>query len=267
MNYPHCSAEIVADTITQTSWFQHEPILRITTFKVECPRYIWAEVMAHRAMARSAASSRAIPTKTLIDQVRTNPVIPIRFGANQPGMVSGAPLSPTDARFCREAWFSAAQNAAGRAEVLARVGVHKEVVNRILEPYTRIQAVLTFASGRAAPRQFAGLQNLFNQRCHPDAQPEFQDLAVKMRSAFEASTPITDFHHRPFAPREGDPNVLDAISVARCARASYNKAGKLSDPLDDLALFKRLKEAKPPHASPFEHVWHGSMNLRVRLGL
>ena len=58
----------------------------IITFELEYPRIIHSELMTHRLFSRNAASSRAIPVKTLIEMVRQDPAMPVRFGANQPGM-------------------------------------------------------------------------------------------------------------------------------------------------------------------------------------
>lgn len=58
---------------------------RVTTFELEYPRYIHAEVMTHRVFSRNAASSRAIPIAKMIEQVRENTVLPT-WTQNEAGM-------------------------------------------------------------------------------------------------------------------------------------------------------------------------------------
>ena len=43
------------------------------TFELTYPRYIHSEFMTHRVFSRNASSSRAIPVKRMIEQVRNNP--------------------------------------------------------------------------------------------------------------------------------------------------------------------------------------------------
>jgi hypothetical protein len=45
--------------------------------------------MTHRVFSRNAGSSRAIPVKKLIEDVLTDPFIPIFWGSNQKGMQAG----------------------------------------------------------------------------------------------------------------------------------------------------------------------------------
>src|SRR5580700_11421431 len=73
------TATIVADSInTQED--------RITSLLLTYPRIIHSEFMTHRMLSRNAASSRAIPTKRLIETVINDPFIPIAFQKQHTGM-------------------------------------------------------------------------------------------------------------------------------------------------------------------------------------
>ena len=73
------SAEVVADSVSPEG-------KRITTFVLEFHRFILPEFNTHRLFSRNAASSRAIPVKTMIELVDNSPAMPIHWGKNQAGM-------------------------------------------------------------------------------------------------------------------------------------------------------------------------------------
>lgn len=269
--YPHTSARIICDSI-------HPNRSRLTTFELTYPRYIHSELMTHRVFSRNAQSSRAIPVKKRIEKVRNNPVMPIRWGANQSGMQ--AKDEEIDADPAQYTWECAAKAAAQQAEFLMKQGLHKQWINRLLEPFDTITVVVTATHW----------QNFFGLRCHPDAQPEFQNLAWKMADLYywhevdlpgwcelakspglqvpEKPTPLQEGEwHLPYVStaeiiddigattqRDTVPtySVLAKCSVARCARVSYLNHDSSDPDIDkDVALHDRLLEAG--HMSPFEH--------------
>ena len=65
-------AEIIADSISEQNQ-------RITTFVLQFPRIILAELNTHRAFSRNSASSRAIPFNKMLEKVKNDPFIPIAF--------------------------------------------------------------------------------------------------------------------------------------------------------------------------------------------
>ena len=235
-------AKVIADSVSPTS-------SRLTTVEIQCHRFIWPEMLTHRAFSRNSASSRAIPTKKLIEQVRTNPAIPIEFGSNKPGMQAGEEV---DERInCEGAWISAANWAALRADELASHGVHKQVVNRLIEPFMWHKAITTSTE--------AGWNNFFEQRISPLAQPEICRLAEQINWAMSQSEPrelgYGDWHlpyidQPAYSDSEGDRK----ISAARCARVSYLTHDGKRDISKDLELYDKLVSADPPHWSPLEHV-------------
>lgn len=243
MNSIEISAEVVADSITETG-------VRLTTMALVMPRIILPEFNTHRVFSRNARSTRAVPTKTLIQEVRTNPFIPVYFGTNKPGMQAGEEMSPESQAKALEVYLAAARIAADHAEQLVNLGLHKQHAGRIIEAYTWTHVCVTSTEWA----------NWFYLRDHKDAQPEIRVLAQKMREAMDASTPILlkeEEWHLPYIT-DTDKTVypLDTqikISVARCARVSYKSFdGKISTAEKDIELYDKLI-GDPPHYSPTEH--------------
>tara|TARA_R110000744_G_C19371770_1_gene563193 strand:- start:52463 stop:54367 length:1905 start_codon:yes stop_codon:yes gene_type:complete len=116
----------------------------IITFELVYPRFIHGEIMTHRMFSRNAASSRAIPVQKMIDMVRALPAKPVHWGKNQPGMQAKEEVSNWDAFGQGEyQWNGAAFDASTRAETLNNQGYHKQIVNRILEPFQWMKTVVT----------------------------------------------------------------------------------------------------------------------------
>lgn len=237
-------AKVVADSISPSD-------KRITTMQLMYPRFIHAEFMTHRVFSRNASSSRAIPVAKMIEQVRTNPAMPIHWGKNQPGMQANEQLTGQALENAQDGWTRAAWLASNIAEEMMTAGCHKQVVNRILEPFQFIHVVVTATEW----------DNFFELRAHKDAQPEIQALAVAMREAMDASVPARLGYgqwHLPYV-RDSEIGVYDIdtlrkISSARCARVSYlTHDGKKPDIDRDIELYERLVGSRPIHASPTEH--------------
>jgi thymidylate synthase ThyX len=221
--------------------------VRLITFVVTFPRFILAEVNTHRMLSRNSASSRAIPVEKRIAAVKVDPFVPSAFGANQKGMQAGELLEDQEA--ARAVWLNEAARAVCGAGALAQLGVHKQLANRLLEPFSWHTAVISATDWA----------NFFALRCHPDAQPEFQTIAGMMREAFIASRPELlrrGEWHLPFtteAERREHSFDWRKISAGRCCRVSYLTHDGKRDPFADLNLAERLIAATPKHASPFEH--------------
>ena len=224
---------------------------RISTMQLRFPKFILAEFNTHRVFSRNASSSRAIPVQKLIAQVNSDPVIPKQFGKNQPGMQAAENLYGTESYLVKGVWKQAAEAAVYYAAKMANAGVHKQLVNRILEPFTYVSVVVTSTEW----------ENFFGLRCHPDAQPEMQELAYAMRDALNVSMVQMLYPgewHLPYVTTEERVayplKLLRKISAARCCRVSYLRHDGTPAPIDeDLALCERLLKSVPFHASPFEH--------------
>jgi thymidylate synthase ThyX len=244
------SARIEKDSITPS-------LNRLTTFILTYPRFIHSEFMTHRAISKNSSSSRAIPVNRTIENIEKNPVIPKQFNSNKPGMQAGGPIK--DQFQAMQIWNHSKAYAIEFAKQLNKLNVHKEIVNRILEPYSLITVV---ASG-------TDWANFFALRYHADAQPEMQELAKTMYEAYTASNPkllAPGEWHLPFIDDEclletfANPDVTDLNdalvkrSVARCARVSYKLHDGTNSTLEkDLDLYNKLLSSIPKHCSPAEH--------------
>lgn len=230
-------AKIILDSINEAG-------NRLTTFQLRYPRFIHSELMTHRVFSRNAMSSRAVPVAKMVAQVRANPAKPIHWGMNKPGMQAAEEVPTASAEHL---WHKAANLAADVAEQMVKLNLHKQVANRILEPFQWMNTIVTATEW----------DNFYTLRAHPDAQPEFQKLAVMTLEAQEASTPgllLPGQWHLPYVKEEDSPYDLRKISAARCARVSYlTHDGAEPSAQADLALFERLAGGVPLHASPLEH--------------
>ena len=246
------SAKIIADSIANG--------VRLTTMELHYQRFIHSEFMTHRMFSRNASSSRAIPIRKMINQVRENPAMPIYWGEDKPGMQAELALDAWDEATCENMWLDASLSAVKHAEALNGIGLHKQTTNRLLEPFQWIKVIVTATEW----------DNFFDLRLHKDAQPEIRDLAIYMKRAMNESTPVKlspGDYHLPYVKEDeicmaqvcdSEPyciNLDDLIkcSVARCARVSYmNHDNTDPDVEKDIALADRLLESK--HLSPFEHI-------------
>lgn len=259
-------AKVIADSISPAG-------KRITTLQLRYPRFIHAEFMTHRVFSRNASSSRAIPVAKMIEQVRNDPAMPIHWGKNQPGMQAKEELTGADLEKAKLLWVESAKWAATIAEQMVTCGLHKQVANRILEPFQHIHVVVTATE----------FDNFFALRAHPDAQPEIHELAIQMHAAMNVSTPkllqlgewhlpyVTEMDQSAAFALYGRNDeawaLLRKVSGARCARVSYLKHdGERPAIEDDLELYSQLVVrpytdkrgnvltlGDPIHASPIEH--------------
>jgi len=223
----------------------------LITLECRYPRLIHAEFMTHRVFSRNASSSRAVPVARMIQDVLDDPAMPVAWGSNKPGMQAGDEISSGLQVTAIKTWRSAREAMVAYAEMLAEIGLHKQIVNRILEPFAHISVVVTATEW----------DNFFALRCHPDADPTMRALADAMRDAIAGSDARFAEWHLPYVSHaESDDldvsiDTLALISAARCARVSYlNHDGSAPDIDKDLALAKRLLDSR--HMSPFEHQAH-----------
>lgn len=236
------SAKVIADSISPAG-------SRLITMECTFHRFILPEVNTYRMWSRNAASSRAIPLKRRIQEVRENPAIPVHWGVNKRGMVAEEELAPDLASHANGTWMEAAMAASDYAEILLGLNLHKQTASRILEPFLWHTSVISSTD----------FSNCFEQRIHPDAQPEFHALAIEMKKAIDNSSPIKINYgewHLPYLSDEDKNLSIDdqkKVCVARVARSSYLNQDKI-DVDADMLLYERLISADPPHLSPFEMV-------------
>lgn len=232
-------ATVIADSISPYDG------ARITTLELVYPRYIHSELMTHRMFSRNASSSRATPLDVTLEEVSNDPVFFDYVGKNQKGMVAGEELSGEELACFKDDWELLGAQVAHRIERMSeKYGIHKQTLNRALEPWLRIRTLVTATEW----------DNFFNLRLAEDAQPEMRSLAMAMYEAMFRSAPVEDHFHTPYVSRT--PSVISQdekmSSVARCARVSYARHdGKEPTLEEDIKLYNRLK--KSGHMSPFEH--------------
>ena len=237
-------SEIIADSINTVTG------KRITTFKLRYPRFIHSELMTHRMFSRNAASSRAIPVEKMVAAVRINTARPEYWGLAKKGMQAGAEVNNKSEALHH--WNRSATDAATYASVLSDFGLHKQIVNRVLEPFSHITVLVTATD----------YENFFKLRAHKDAQPEFQVLAFRMLEQYLNGTPeekgLGEWHI-PYDEPGLDLSERLSTATARAARISYdNLDGSQSTPKGDKALHGKL--AASGHWSPFEHCAQASIN-------
>ena len=238
----------------------HKGCPDLITLQLRYPRFIHSEVMTHRVFSRNASSSRAVPIKRMIDEVEADLAMPVEWGANEPGMQATSVLGNISEGKAKSAWEFAARDMIWKAKALDELKVHKQIVNRLLEPFSHISVVVTATDW----------QNFFDLRCHEKADPTMRALAFAMRNAIAGSTARLLNKNEWHAPY-GDKNIVVSnggdvehkrktslsmtdvnISVARCARVSYlGHDSKIVTPAADLDLARKLRLSR--HMSPFEH--------------
>lgn len=243
----------------------------ITTWELEYIRPIHAEFLTHRMFSRNSASSRAIPVPAMLANIRENPVDFVYWGKNQAGMQAKEELTGTDLEAAKYIWLQAMEMAVHQAEKMHNLGVHKQIVNRITEPYQHMKVVMTTTESN----------NWYWLRHHTDAQPEIHRLAEIMQ-AIDKSTdaawcragmwhlpyvnvqyryagqlyefPVSVHDEQVYFDETGKQVTLEQalmISASCCAQVSYRKSDGSLEKAE--TIFRRLIESEPCHASPVEH--------------
>ena len=268
------SAKVVCDSISEQG-------VRLTTFEIEYPRFILAELNTHRQLSKNSSSSRAIPIKKMLSTIEDNMAVPVYWGKAKSGMQADGEVDEDDVWWYREKWKFAYDEVSYRVEQLSDLvegkkgfmqALHKQVPNRLIEPFQMMKTVITGTDW----------SNFFNLRLHPDAQPEICMLAYKMYEAMQESKPVTlkaGEWHLPYVDScyEIDQNTQekggkleyyvgelytkgfkyisleDAIklSAASCASVSYRTEGMTLEKADK--IFDMLIKAEVIHSSPLEH--------------
>jgi len=244
---------------------------KIATIVARYPRFIHSELMTHKDLSRNASSSRAIPFRKMLKLTRKDMAAPIEWGKNQPGMQSKEELSGFSRWAAIFLWHLTGHIVLSLAWVMSFTNVHKQIINRMIEPWTYINVQMTATNW----------DRMLKLRIDPAAQPEFQLLARLIKVA------LSNCYYQPLQPGEWHmPWVekdkhfwqlgqLKKLSAARSARLSYTPIGevKLNGPKDLRLAHDLLGQF---HLSPFEHQatpakgrhanLDGWMNYRTELG-
>ena len=251
------SARIVAKSVSAYSGQE------IITWEADFPKAILAELNTHKIMVSNCQSSRAVPVKKVIEQIRTNPVTPIHWGKNKAGMVAEEEIStsvliqsvyidcinsdiPEDfavdlATYPRDsAWQHTAREIAGIMKQWEEAGYHKQIVNRIGEAFTFVRGVITATE----------IDNFFHLRYHKDADPFMQELAKCMWEAYEQAEAEVLYEgewHTPYVPHtrnclgnlmyleeefepilDGKTHVIPTIPLEQALKTSSAVCGQVS---------------------------------------
>lgn len=257
-------AKVICDSIAEGS------TNRMTTFEIQFPRFILAELNTHGMLKKNTQSSRAVPVKTMLELYKDSCYVPAYFGKNKAGMSATEYLSAEENDAAIDMWLSAERSARYVVEKLSDkegLNVHKQWAARLYEPFMYIKLVITATEW----------DNFFWLRDDEDAaQPEMVDLARKMQTAREESTPMVlkpgewhmpyvDCHceFEDFADHKGkqvfqdaDGKVIDTdtalmISASCAAQMSYRKADESVEKARQ--VYERLFWGSKPHYSPTEH--------------
>jgi hypothetical protein len=247
---------MISAKVIKHSRFLDEELI---TVEIELHRFILPEFNTHRRLSRNFQSSRAVPVKKMIKQVRDDPAMPVHWGKNQKGMVAEKQLEGEELDVATKGWMDSAKSAADRAEELSSLGVHKQLVNRLLEAFMWTKGIVT------ATR--SGWDSFFALRVHPDAQPEIQTLANKIRDAIEVGILCGEVQelreyewHLPYVDISDFDSLEDAIKVSTscCAQVSYRRLDVSLEKA--ISIYEMLNlpsggvfSSKPPHMSPCEH--------------
>jgi len=273
---------VAKDTVTKSG----KPGERITTLVTRFARSILSEFNTHRVFGRNSASSRARSVKSVIAEVMNTPYIPV-WTINKAGM-SGEYASQDVADRSTRVWLSARDKAVSSAlqllidETIAEdktdaevaadyeallgkyysevynkdgsestggLSIHKQDVNRMLEPYLFHEAVVTSTFW----------DNFLDLRDHDAAHPAIRAIAVLMRVALDESKPEENWIHAPFVdsakiPAPGDFELVREpllLSASEAAQVSYSDKSNAVKSTGSTSLGVRLLGMK--HFSPFEH--------------
>lgn len=262
------SAKIIADSKNNYG-------NRITTFVITFPRIILAEFNTHRMLSRNSASSRAIPFEKMLKSVEENPFIPIRWMKDHKGMQGKDYFEDIDmyhfkcdnpekcpppipyTLLLESDWLQAKEQAIKSAVNLNKMGVTKQFINRLLEPFMWHTVIVTATEW----------ENFFALRANDAAEIHMQKIAYMMLEEYNKSEPrlLHDGEwHIPFGDKAGQ---SIKVATAMCARVSYTTIGnEIQTSEKDVELHDKLLSMG--HMSPFEHCakagdsinWYGNFN-------
>jgi hypothetical protein len=267
--------------------------IALRTLQLRYPRIIHAEFMTHREFSRNARSSRAVPATVMLSEVESAPFIPDHWSQNQPGMQAAnedhneaimLPFYPNTGqpsvdgeRFSHtreEAWLLARNFSSLIAKAFADAGYHKQIFNRVVEPYSYIDTLFSTTS----------LANFNHLRRDKAAEPHMRDLAEAIYIA-DNESPVQslsyDQWHLPFISPSDYKNIDQftpenyermieardnsrvpgsvynyialACSVDRCKRISYKPFTTAKEISEEVKGHDALISANPVHATPTEH--------------
>lgn len=216
----------------------------LITCKIECPAYIWTELLTHKRFARNASSNRAMKVAKNLSSLGF--YLPDTFFLDGSGMSSGEATSEEIQLKANKIWNKVWKYCSKASQELSDLGVSREQSSRVLPTFKMMRGLVTGTQD--------AWSKFFLLRISPLADRAMQELATKIKQSIE-TTPIQyGTFHLPFITNEElTDKVFTAdeilyVNAGRIARISY---GDVSTKQDDYVLGKRLKDNN--HMSPFEH--------------
>lgn len=311
--------KIQAQVVAHSKSPQGDELLSVL---VTFPRFILAELNTHRMLSKNSASSRAIPTKKLLQMIKEDPFVPIAWQKEHKGMQGYEYFTnqeEIDTLFSN--WMNAVEDAIEMAEEFTGLKTTKQIANRLLEPFMWHTVLITgnvnkegwlnffdlrcpqyyIGTGSKPPynlnridsglhksrKKIIAINDGYRQLNELDwlklnkgqAEIHMMALAEAIYDAWQESTPRqlqAGEWHIPFgdkitnilpddiwkhAIKEGtivDTPLMNAkikISTAMAARTSYTVVGDEKEVSYEtlLGIHDKMVNAKPFHASPFEH--------------
>lgn len=187
MEKKQISARVIADSVNEQGD-------RITSIVGVLPRIVLAELNTHRMLSKNSASSRAVPFEKMLKRVQEDPFIPIAFQKDHKGMQGteyfsntdiyspsfGEPLysnySQTSYKYdqaLKKMWLEARDKAVEQAINLSKMGVTKQLCNRLLEPFMWHEVIITATEW----------ENFFHLRC-PQYHQQSDDTVHRSRKDY-----------------------------------------------------------------------------------
>ena len=164
-------AKIILDSVCKNC--------RLTTMEITFHHFVAKELLTHRSLSRSASSQRAQPINKIIKSALDDPAIPIFWGKNQKGMSAEIEMSPEEVEIEKLEWLKDRDYAVESVKRKEERGLHKQLANRILEPFIYCTYLVTATDW----------ENFFALRTHKTAQPEIQHIAILMSDVYYSSQP------------------------------------------------------------------------------
>lgn len=254
----------------------------IITWEVRIPKWMVAEFNTHKIeIERNSASSRAVPSKLIIEMVQEYPCMPYQWKYNASGMSPQELMSPEDEDYSNNVWLESRDLMIAQIEKLQKLpsgrSADKQRANRLLEFCMGTVVVCTMTGGGGI-----GINNFFGLRDKPEAQPEFEYVAHMMHNQYHDSIPNERSWHLPYVeytdkfelPEHwGDDELAEwtarstkaaIVSSARCGRVTHYKQGEIRSIEEDVKRGQSF--ADYGHFSPLRHAsragdnrWYGNM--------
>lgn len=234
---------------------------KIVTLVLEYPRVIHSQLLTHRVFTKNSSSTRAVPAKRVIEQLRAKPAEYL-WTSNQAGM-QGNRIEDEGRLDTIEVLFESARDSQIRlVERLTDpngLNVHKQNACRLLEPFQNIRVCLTSTEW----------DNWDWLRIDPEAQGEIVDLANMIKQARDEADyePLSPGDwHVPFVTRKRDSrdvlryyvgetevevDVAIKVSMSCAAQTSYRVLNETVEKAED--IMGKLFTGRKVHASPSEH--------------